>query len=1072
MRTHLSLSLLTFVGIGTLTLGTATQSNSEPATEKREEFFNSTVRPLLVAKCFPCHTALKSGGLQMDSREQFFKGGNDGPVIVPGAPDQSLLVKAIRYTDSRIKMPPSGKLNDDEISSLEKWVRDGAVWSEASPVSVAAAHSESVNTPEQKAVPRFESAVQPLVRARCAACHDAKTKQAGLSVETRDDLLTGGRTGAAIVPGRPAESLLLGMITTGKMPMGGPKLSPEEIATIRRWIEAGALKEGEEVIVRPVAEREIFTIVGAKCFVCHGRTTQDAGLDLRSVAGMLKGGKSGPAIIPGQPEKSLLIQRVQRQEMPPPKLQEQFSVRTVDSAEFEKLKQWIAQGARPDNEEPLRVDVNQDPLVKSEDRQFWSFRPPVRPAVPRVASGAVHNPIDAFLLQTLADKHLSFAPEAGRLTLMRRAYMDLLGVPPTPEEAELYIQDKAPDAYERLIDRLLASPKYGERWARYWLDAAGYTDSEGGVSADTLRASAWRYRDYVIRALNSDKPYDQFLSEQLAGDEMFDWKAAKQYTPDQAEKLAATGFLRLAPDSTYSTEQNFMPDRFDHVASEMQVLGSAVLGLTLGCARCHNHKFDPLPQRDYYRVSAVFQTALDPYDWRVPSLDCIGVGAKCEEKNTRFIHDPDPQLRREFDDYNAPIKKQIAAMEQKITDAAMPYREKSGKKDASVDELAAQFPDLHQEVEQLRKELEDVRAKLKVRPDFRALFDMGGEPTPTRILLRGDVNNPGPLVEPGPPSVLAAGLAAYRVEKPAFESDTSGRRLAFARWLTQPAHPLTARVIVNRIWLHHFGAGIVRTPGNFGKTGAPPTHPELLDWLATEFVQKGWSMKAMHRLIMTSSAYRQSSRVSEAAASGDPSDALLSRFPMRRLDAEALRDSLFYVAGRLDGKMFGPPAEVKVQPDGMVLEQGGEKGYRRSIYLTQRRSTPVTILDSFDAPIALMNPNCVKRGESTVSSQALQLMNGEQVFEAARYLAARIIDSEGGDARKQVERLYLATLTRRPTAAELEQAVSTLQASRRIWQAHLTEQKPAEPVAYAASHMALASLCHTFFNCAEFIYEE
>jgi hypothetical protein len=353
-------------------------------------------------------------------------------------------------------------------------------------------------------------------------------------------------------------------------------------------------------------------------------------------------------------------------------LQEQFSVRTVDSAELEKLKQWIAQGARPDNEEPLRVDVNNDPLVKTTDRQFWSFRSPLRPAVPTVANGVVHNPIDAFLLQKLAEKHLSFAPEAGRLTLMRRAYLDLIGVPPTPEEAELYSQDKAPDAYERLIDRLLASPKYGERWARYWLDAAGYADSEGGVSADTLRVSAWRYRDYVIRALNSDKPYDQFLTEQLAGDEMFDWKAAKQYTPDQAEKLAATGFLRLAPDSTYSTEQNFMPDRFDHVAAEMQVLGSAVLGLTLGCARCHNHKFDPLPQRDYYRVSAVFQTALDPYDWRIPSLQCGGVGAKCEEKNTRFIRDPDPQFRREFDDYNAPINKQIAALEQKIKDAAAP----------------------------------------------------------------------------------------------------------------------------------------------------------------------------------------------------------------------------------------------------------------------------------------------------------------------------------------------------------------------------------------------------------------
>ena len=924
----------------------------------------------------------------------------------------------------------------------------------------------------QTTAPRFESDIQPLLRSKCITCHNADTKIAGLSVETRDDLLTGGKTGAAIIPGNPADSLLVGMITTGKMPMSGPKLSPDEVATIRRWIEAGALKQGEDVIARRVAEREIFTILGAKCFVCHGRRTQEAGLDLRSVAGMLKGGKSGPTIIPGQPDESLLIQRIHKQEMPPPKLQEQFSVRGVDSAEFEKLKQWIAQGARPDNEEPLKVDVNNDPLIKPAARQFWSFRPPVRPAVPPVTNGVVRNPIDAFLLRKLSDKHLSFAPEAGQLTLMRRAYIDLIGVAPTPEEAELYTQDRAPEAYERMIDRLLASPKYGERWARYWLDAAGYADSEGGVSTDTVRTNAWRYRDYVIRAFNADKPYDRFLIEQLAGDELFDWKAMKQYTPDQAEKLAATGFLRLAPDSTYSTEQNLMPERFDHVAGELEVLGSAVLGLTLGCARCHDHKYDPLPQRDYYRMSAVLQTALDPYDWRIPSLSCIGVGSKCEEKDTRFIPDPDPQARREIEEHNAPINKQVSALEQKVENAAMPYREKSGKKEASVDDLAAEFPDLREEVVRLRKEVSDLRKKLKVHQSFRALFDMGGEPTPTRILLRGDVNNPGPRVEPGPPSVLAEGLQAYRVEKPAFESDTSGRRIAFARWLTQPAHPLTARVITNRIWQHHFGAGIVHSPGNFGKTGAPPTHPELLDWLATEFVQKGWSMKAMHRLIMTSSAYRQSSQVSDASASDDPSNALLSHFPLRRLDAEALRDTVLHLSGRLDGKMFGPPAEIKVESDGKVLDQGGEKGYRRSIYLMQRRSAPVTMLEVFDSPLPLLSPNCLKRGESNVSSQALQLMNGEQVLEGARYLSARIIDSVGEDSRKQVERMYLAVLTRRPTAPELKLTESTLDTLRRNWTAHLTQQKPAEPVAYKASHMALASLCHTFLNSAEFIYVE
>ena len=301
---------------------------------------------------------------------------------------------------------------------------------------------------------------------------------------------------------------------------------------------------------------------------------------------------------------------------------------------------------------------------------------------------------------------------------MRRAYLDLLGVPPTPEEIELYSRDKSPDGYERLVDRLLASPKYGERWARYWLDAAGYADSEGGVSTDPARTNAWQYRDYVIRALNSDKPYDQFLTEQLAGDELFDWKALQQYSAAQADKLAATGFLRLAPDSTYSTEQNLMPERFDHVAAEIEVVGSAVLGLTLGCARCHDHKYDPIPQRDYYRVSAIFQTALDPYDWRIPSLSCIGVGAKCEDKDTRFILNPEPEITREIEQHNVPIREQISMLEQKIRRPRSSYREKSGKENATVDDLAEDFPELREEVGRLRKEISDQRKKLKNRPAF------------------------------------------------------------------------------------------------------------------------------------------------------------------------------------------------------------------------------------------------------------------------------------------------------------------------------------------------------------------
>ncbi|MBY0503115.1 MAG: DUF1553 domain-containing protein [Bryobacteraceae bacterium] len=908
----------------------------------------------------------------------------------------------------------------------------------------------------------FEEQAKPILQARCAGCHNARLKQGGLSVATRDDLLAGGQTGAAIVPGNAVDSLLLSLVMNGKMPKSGPPLRPEETARLRRWIEAGALTEGEQVVTRLVSEREILApILGAKCFVCHGRREQRGGLDLRTRASMLKGGKSGAAIIPGQPEQSLLVKRIAAQQMPPPALQEQYCVRTVDSAELEKLKQWIAQGARADDEQPAKVDAKNDPAVPAKAREFWSFRPPVRARVPDLPG---RTPVDSFLLEKLAAKKLTYSTEASKLTLLRRVYFSLTGLPPTPSEVKAYLADTRPDAYERLVDQLLASPRYGERWARSWLDAAGYSDSEGGVSSDALRPTAWRYRDYVIRALNADRPYNEFLTEQLAGDELFDYRAERPYSPRQADLLAATGFLRQAPDSTYSTEQNFLPERFDAVAAEMEILGTAVMGLSLGCARCHDHKYDPLPQRDYYRVSAIFQSALDPYDWRIPNMECGGVGAKCEEKNLRFLPDLESAEAKSVQAHNAPLEQQIAEIEQQVEAAAKPYR----KSAETVDELIKKNEDLRKQVTELRKGLTKLRNSLKPTPGYRALFDMGGEPTPVRILLRGDPNNPGPLVAPGPPSVLSASLPNYEAIPPPYETGTSGRRLAFAKWLTHPQHPLTARVIVNRIWQQHFGNGIVKSAGNFGKMGTPPTHPELLDWLAVEFVESGWSLKKLHRLIVTSAVYRQSSAVSDAALTQDPANTWLSRFPLRRLDAEAVRDAVLKTAGRLDETEFGPPAPIDVKPDGAVLPKPGKLGYRRSIYVTQRRSTPVTMLDAFDAPF--MSPNCIRRGESIVSSQALQMMNGEQIRESARYLAGRVIDAAGLDPAGQLERLYLTVLSRPPSPAELTAGVTTLDGLAAQWRTHYTANPSPEPIAAKAAHMALATVAHTLFNTAEFLY--
>jgi len=954
----------------------------------------------------------------------------------------------------------------------------------------------------------FETHVLPLLKSRCLACHNAKVRQGDLSLETRDDMLRGGKTGAAAVPGKPTESLILSLVLSGKMPAVGTKLTDAEVALLRRWIDAGTLRDGEKEPPRLASEKEVFSsILGAKCFVCHGRRTQQAGLDLRTRESLLKGGKSGPAVVPGKPDESLIIKRIAAQEMPPPKLQEQFSVRGLTLDEFEKLKAWIAAGAPSANEKPVTVRADIDPLVSEKDRQHWSFQPPAHLQIPAgTKARSARNPIDAFLLEKLDEKGLMFSAPAPKLTLMRRAYIDLIGMPPGVDEIQSYLADSKADAYERLIDRLLDSPRYGERWARYWLDAAGYADSEGAVSADSVRPHAWRYRDYVIRALNSDKPFDQFLVEQIAGDELFDYKSAHDYTPDQLDKLVATGFLRAAPDSTYSTEQNFFPDRYDTIASQLDILGTSVLGLTIGCARCHDHKYDRIPQRDYYRLSAILQTAYDPYDWLSPN-QCLGVGAKCGDAQIRLLPLRSKDEERENEIHNAPIQRGIAELEERLRAKAAPYREKlraeklektpadvrpdllkalNTKADQRTEiqkylvekfgpllevterELIGRFEDYQQESREVQQKLRAERFKLRPAPRIRALFDMGGAPSPNRILLRGDFTNPGALVEPGPPSVISASIPPYRVEKLPFASETSGRRLALARWLTHPNHPLTARVIVNRIWQDHFRTGLVASSANFGKTGLPPSHPELLDWLAIELVRQGWSIKKLHRLIMTTAAYRQDSRYEESRHGSDPENKLLSRFPFRRKDADALRDSIVKISGRLDETPFGPPNEIMVKPDGEVIATPTKIGHRRSIYLQQRRSRPVTMLETFDAP--LLNPNCIRRAQSTVSLQALQMMNSDLVLESARHMAGRIIDAAGEDPAKQVERTYLATLTRFPTPEEMAAARRTLEQMRESWRRQLENERPAEPVAHKANWLALAAFCHTMLNSAEFAY--
>jgi hypothetical protein len=969
----------------------------------------------------------------------------------------------------------------------------------------------------QDSLPRFETHVAPILKAHCHSCHGPGLQQAELDLQTRDAILAGGKAGPAIVPRDPGASLLLLKIASGSMPQGGAKLAGDQIDLIRTWIETGALSEGEDPDTAAgtpmdtvVSPREIIVAtLNLKCLLCHGRRHQEGGLDIRTRDSLLRGGVSGPAIVPGKPEESLLIKRIAAREMPPEEHQARLSYRPITSAELQQLRRWIADGAPFDEENPEPVLPDSDPLVSDDDRRFWSFQPPRRPPTPAVrGQDRVRTPIDAFLLAKLEEEDLTFSPEAKRLKLMRRAYFDVIGLPPAPEDVEAYLADKDPRAYERLVDRLLDSPRFGEHWARRWLDGAGYADSEGQADADVIRPNAWRYRDWVIRALNADKPYDQFLTEQIAGDELFDYKAkTPPLGPKDRELLVATGFLRMGPDGTYSVSQGFVRERMTVVADQLQILTSTVMGLTVGCARCHDHKYDPMPQRDYYRLSAILRSAYDPYDWLSPNDVGVGPDADWNESNTRLLRGAPSKEVEEAERLNAPIHDKISKLKEDLESLTAPFRKKL------IDEKWAEIPetltaDLREALDAPPEERTDTQTYLATRfgsemevtseelrgrfkdyleqavklevaiskaerglsnPQIRALFDMGGEPTLVHILYRGEHRKPGPLVEPGVPSVLSAGLEPYRVEKPPWTSGTSGRRLALAKWLVQPNHPLTARVRVNRIWQHYFGRGIVQSEGNFGRTGSPPTHPELLDWLATEFVERGWSQKAMHRLILTSAAYRQSSLFDEKRHGSDTDNVLLSRFPLRRLDADAIRDSFLKVSGRLNPAPFGPPDDIEAKPDGEVIAKDSPEGARRGIYLLHRRSKPLTMLEAFDAP--QLRPNCLRRTHSTVPSQALQMMNSGTLRTSSRYMAGRVIDAAGDDPVRQVERVYLAGLGRPPSESERADGVSTLNHLTQAWTRRLEEgPPPMEPKRTKARWLALATLCHMVLNSAEFLY--
>jgi hypothetical protein len=836
--------------------------------------------------------------------------------------------------------------------------------------------------------------------------------------------------------------------------------------------------------------KDVRPILHAACEGCHG-DLQASGLDLRTRETALKGGDQGVAIVPGSAEQSRLYRRIAGLEQPSMPMKG-----TLTPQQIASIKAWIDQGAHwdeavasataapPDRAGALAALENMD--IPSAARSYWAFKLPVQAPVPDVPV-AFQNPIDRFLERARQDKGLKAAPHAAPLVLLRRAYLDLIGLPPTPAETAAFLADTKPGAWARAIDTLLASPHYGERWGRHWLDVARYADS-GGFEHDYDRPNAWRYRDYVIRSFNQDKPYNVFLKEQLAGDEL-DTKTD--------DTLIATGFLRAGPRVAFREKDN--PERrYEYLDDLIATTGRGLLGLTVQCARCHNHKFDPIPQKDYYSLVATFFGYVETTYPLVPRAD-----AELYEQQLKRIEARQAALKAEIKQIEAPYQeklrqeayKQFPEVVQRAI--ARPERERTPGEQLLAQQVIEQV-NVGRAVDRVltpgeaaRKKalIDQVAALDKEKPkplpvaeivtdgDYRFAPNGDGDEVigcpkcrmtdgsgtflhagpgryqapPAYFLIRGDANTRGSLMKPG--FVTVATYGDPPTEIPPADGHTSGRRRALAEWLGSPQNPLTARVIVNRIWHHHFGRGIVATLDNFGKMGEPPTHPELLDYLAVDFMNRGWSIKQMHRLIMTSEAYQMASAYEDAAdREKDPQNHYLWRFRAQRLDAEVVRDSILTASGGINLTIGGPPAFPPLPKEILASvsygvwknDEDGPAAWRRSVYVYRRRGLAFPMFQVFDLPE--QNITAAARNVSTVATQALMLLNDPFVLRQAELFADRVRKEAGDDSQRQVDLAYRIALTRAPTETEMRVAVESTK-----------------------TH-ALVDLTHVLFNLNEFVY--
>lgn len=864
-------------------------------------------------------------------------------------------------------------------------------------------------------------------------------------------------------------------------------------------------------IVRAPAEdaRERFFVdkvkplLDSRCVSCHGPEKQKGSLRLDSREAALKGGETGPAVVPGKPEQSLLVQAVMHTKpdlgMPPKE--------KLTTNDISVLAQWIQQGAIwsktlvAASQPKLAPGENlgnawsdpRNPIVRvfgGQRLDLWSLKPIQRPVPPAVKNKRwVRTTVDRFVLAKLEARGLPPASEADRRTLARRLYYDLTGLPPAPEQMERFLADKSPQAYDKLVEELLNSPRYGEHWARQWMDVIRYSDSNG-FDWDEFRPKAWRFRDYLIRSFNADKSFDRFIKEQLAGDELLSGPPK-----DQAEQdcLLATGYLRMGPqDNSAPLFNEQARARAELMADLTETTASAFLGLTMSCCRCHDHKYDPLSQADHYRFRAFFESVRYADD---TPLDTAAEQERIRKHNANIENQLKP-LKEEREKITGSVKKRLRDERiAKLNDEErglldLPKEKRTGDLKGKIEKLEKKIEIKDKDITAaLDKEQKTQHENLSKQIDWlnkqKETFTLGllmtdsNEKIPvTHVLFQGDHKQEREAVDPGFVSALDPNPA--RIQKPA-SSKTSGRRLTLAEWITATNNPFTARVLVNRVWQGHFGKGLVATANDFGLAGARPSHPELLDWLATEFMRQGWSLKRLHKLIVTSAVYRQASSipvrkedlVEVATTPGkspgrnvqspeqvDAENLLLWRQNLRRLSAEQLRDSLLAVAGLLREKAGGPPAwpslpaeVLQANPAFLDDNDTKTKGWYpspaaeqnvRSVYLVQKRTVRVPFMETFDLPEN--STSCPVRRDSTVAPQALSLLNSPLAMDASKAFAQRVEREAGKDPTSQVNRAFALAFQRQPAPEERDACLELLRAR------------------------SLAELCRALLNVNEFVY--